>query len=58
MVIKFNPGDDSSHGESKARSPAAGSTEPGAAGYEQVIKDAEREDPGHAAEALKTVKEG
>jgi len=35
-----------------------GATEPGAAGYEQVIKDAGREDPGHAAEALKTVKEG
>ena len=35
-----------------------GATEPGAHGYEQVIKDAEREDPGHAAEALKTMQEG
>ena len=37
MVIKFNPGDDSSHGESKARSPAAGSTEPGAAGPKRIV---------------------
>ncbi len=30
-----------------------GATEPGAVGYEQIVKDAERADPGHAAEALK-----
>ena len=34
-----------------------GAAEPGAVGYDQVLKDAEREDPGHAAEALKTVKD-
>jgi fructose transport system ATP-binding protein len=33
-----------------------GATEPGATGYEQVIKDAEREDPAHVAEALKAAK--
>jgi fructose transport system ATP-binding protein len=35
-----------------------GATEPGAVGYEQVVKDAARQDPGHAAEALKTTNEG
>jgi hypothetical protein len=30
-----------------------GATEPGSTGYEQVIKDAQREDPAHVAEALK-----
>jgi ABC-type sugar transport system ATPase subunit len=30
-----------------------GATEPGATGYEQVMKEAEREDPAHAAEVLK-----
>ena len=34
-----------------------GATEPGATGYEQVIKDAEREDPAHVAEALKAAKQ-
>jgi fructose transport system ATP-binding protein len=33
-----------------------GATEPGGVGYEQDIKDADREDAGHAAEAPKTVK--
>jgi fructose transport system ATP-binding protein len=31
-----------------------GAAEPGAVGYDQVVKDAEREDPAHVAEALKT----
>jgi fructose transport system ATP-binding protein len=31
-----------------------GATEPGAVGYDQVVKDAQRADPGHAAAALKT----
>jgi fructose transport system ATP-binding protein len=30
-----------------------GAAEPGAVGYDQVVKDAEREDPQHVAEALK-----
>jgi len=47
-----------SHTMSEVVAIMTGATEPGAAGYEQVIKDAGREDPGHAAEALKTVKEG
>jgi fructose transport system ATP-binding protein len=34
-----------------------GAAEPGAVGYDQVVKDAEREDPAHVAEALKTTKE-
>jgi hypothetical protein len=34
-----------------------GAAEPGAVGYEQVIKDAAREDPQHVAEAFKTTKE-
>jgi fructose transport system ATP-binding protein len=33
-----------------------GATEPGSTGYEQVIKDAQREDPAHVAEALKAAK--
>jgi fructose transport system ATP-binding protein len=35
-----------------------GAAEPGAVGYEQVVKDAQRADPGHAATALKTTPEG
>jgi fructose transport system ATP-binding protein len=46
-----------SHTMSEVVAIMTGATEPGAAGYEQVMKDAGREDPGHAAEALKTVKE-
>jgi fructose transport system ATP-binding protein len=34
-----------------------GATEPGAVGYDQVVRDAERDSPAHAAEALKTTKE-
>ena len=34
-----------------------GATEPGAVGYEQVVKDAERADAAHVADAIKTVKE-
>jgi fructose transport system ATP-binding protein len=34
-----------------------GAAEPGAVGYDQVVKDAAREDPEHAAEALKPTKE-
>lgn len=34
-----------------------GAAEPGAVGYDQVVKDAERAGAGHAAEALKPVKE-
>ncbi len=34
-----------------------GATEPGAVGYEQVVKDAERTDAGHVADAMKTVEE-
>ena len=34
-----------------------GAAEPGAHGYEQVIKDAQRADVGHAAEALKSAKD-
>jgi fructose transport system ATP-binding protein len=34
-----------------------GATEPGAAGYEQVMKDARRQDPAHAAEALKATQD-
>jgi fructose transport system ATP-binding protein len=33
-----------------------GAMEPGAVGYEQVIRDAKRSDAGHAAEALRTTK--
>ena len=32
-----------------------GATEPGAAGYEQVVQDASRANPDHAAEALRGV---
>jgi fructose transport system ATP-binding protein len=34
-----------------------GATEPGAVGYDQVVRDAERADAGHAATALKTTEE-
>jgi len=34
-----------------------GAAEPGAHGYEQVIKDAQRADEGHAAQALKSAKD-
>jgi hypothetical protein len=34
-----------------------GATEPGAVGYDQVIKDAQRADVGHAAEAFKSAKD-
>jgi fructose transport system ATP-binding protein len=34
-----------------------GATEPGAVGYDQVVRDAERSGAGHAAEALKATKE-
>ena len=30
-----------------------GAAEPGAVGYEQVVKEAERKDPAHAVEALR-----
>ena len=30
-----------------------GATEPGAVGYEQVVKDAQRTDPAHLAQAIK-----
>jgi hypothetical protein len=35
-----------------------GAAEPGAVGYDQVVKDAQRADAGHAAAALKTTPEG
>jgi fructose transport system ATP-binding protein len=35
-----------------------GATEPGAVGYDQVVKDAARKEPAHVAEAMKTTKEG
>jgi fructose transport system ATP-binding protein len=35
-----------------------GAAEPGAVGYDQVVRDAKREDAGHAAAALKTTREG
>jgi fructose transport system ATP-binding protein len=35
-----------------------GAAEPGAVGYEQVVKDAQRADPGHSATALKKTPEG
>jgi len=34
-----------------------GAAEPGAVGYDQVVKDSQRAEAGHAAEALNTVKE-
>jgi len=34
-----------------------GATEPGAVGYDQVVKDAARKEPAHVAEAIKTVEE-
>src|SRR5215211_6686534 len=34
-----------------------GAAEPGAVGYDQVVRDAKREDAGHAAAALKTTKD-
>jgi len=34
-----------------------GASEPGAVGYDQIAKDSQRADAGHAAEALNTVKE-
>jgi fructose transport system ATP-binding protein len=46
-----------SHTMSEVVAIMTGATEPGAAGYEQVIKDAERSDAGRTAEALKTVEE-
>jgi fructose transport system ATP-binding protein len=46
-----------SHTMSEVVAIMTGATEPGAAGYEQVVKDAEREDPGHVGEALKGIKE-
>jgi fructose transport system ATP-binding protein len=46
-----------SHTMSEVVAIMTGATEPGAAGYEPVIKDAERSDAGRTAEALKTVEE-
>ena len=43
-----------SHSMNEVVAIMTGATEPGAVGYEQVVRDAQRGDPAHAAEVLRT----